>query len=288
MSLTVIFGDVHGCADEFSTLLNKLDLQPGDRLISVGDLIKKGPDSAAVIHRFRTEADRGISIAHVLGNHEASLRQIRGEARLPRDLQKLVSSIPRQDLDWLLAAPLHIELPEFGARILHGGVLPAWQDLPPADFDRAQRVDPQRCDELVRARNVSAPGKRRSVTRIAPSGHASKSLRLPLDAPLPKAPQGGSLEIEEVELEAGSFLGLREIGPADPNWPDLYDGRFGHIYFGHQPFLANQRPVRFPHATGLDLGCVYGGFLAAVVLEADREPREVLVRALKEYSRWGF
>ena len=288
MPLTAIFGDVHGCADEFSSLLHELDLQPGDRLISVGDLIKKGPDSAAVIRRFRAEAERGISIAHVLGNHEAHLRQIRGDAKLPRDLQKLVDSIPPQDLDWLLDAPLHLELPEFGARILHGGVLPSWRDLPPADFDLARQIDPQRGDELVRARCVSAPGNRRSVTRISPNGKVSKSLRLPLDAPLPKAPEGGTLEVEEVEVEVGSFLGLREIGSSDPNWPDLYDGRFGHIYFGHQPFLTAQHPAQFPHATGLDLGCVYGGFLAAIVLEADRAPREVLVRALQEYSRWGF
>jgi len=47
-------------------------------------------------------------------------------------------------------------------------------------------------------------------------------------------------------------------------WAKLYDGRFGHTYFGHQPFIGKEKPVTFPNATGFDLGCAFGGRLACI------------------------
>jgi hypothetical protein len=54
----------------------------------------------------------------------------------------------------------------------------------------------------------------------------------------------------------------------------MYDGRFGTVYFGHHVFLA-PAPVVFPHAVGLDLGAVHGGYLAAVILAEDGVTYEV-------------
>ncbi len=261
----------------------------GDQLVSVGDLIKKGPDSAGVVRLLRSLVEQGISVSHVLGNHEGNLR---ARVRLPngfdRELRLLIDSMSAEDLSWLLDAPLHLELPAFGARVLHGGILPSWRDLPPADADTAEASDPERMDLVMRTRNLSGPGPRRLVTRVRKNGKRGRSFRLAEDQRLPEAPAGGTLEVEEITLPLHSFLGLREIGAGDPNWPTLYDGRFGHIYFGHQPFLDHDAPVSFPHATGLDLGCVYGGWLASVVLEEGRAPETLTVRAEREYSRWGF
>ncbi len=68
---TIVFGDVHGCFQELQDLLRAVKAQPSDRLISVGDLISKGPDSRSVIEW----AMKTKNLECVLGNHELRLRK---------------------------------------------------------------------------------------------------------------------------------------------------------------------------------------------------------------------
>lgn len=249
MSRTAIVGDVHGMSDELERLLEGVALEAGDQLVSVGDLVRKGPDTRGVFKQLRKLQRLGISVAFVLGNHEAKLwYHLHGHRRGGKSIRKLLDQLHGHDRAWIAAAPLHLELPEHGVRVLHGGVLPGWKDLPAADAHTAYEEDPDRMDELLRARRVTAP-----------------------DRP-----------------DAGSFLRLGAEVPGDPNWCEIYDGRFGPIYFGHQPFLGHEEPVRFPHATALDLGCVYGGSLAAVVLEDGAEIGTIQVRAGRAYAEWAF
>ena len=70
--------------------------------------------------------------------------------------------------------------------------------------------------------------------------------------------------------------------PGDVFWAEVYDGRLGHAYFGHQPYMRED-PRIFDHATGLDLACVFGGVLcAAVITDGVRE--FVTVPARETYS----
>ena len=79
-----IIGDVHGEIDHLETLLDQLGyrangVHPADRrLVFVGDLTDRGPDSPAVVRRVRelVEAERAQC---VLGNHELNI--LRGEAK---------------------------------------------------------------------------------------------------------------------------------------------------------------------------------------------------------------
>lgn len=64
---TIIIGDVHGCYREWIELLRLLKVTPEERLISVGDLICKGPESHAVLESAMTLPN----LECVLGNHEA-------------------------------------------------------------------------------------------------------------------------------------------------------------------------------------------------------------------------
>ena len=45
----IAIGDIHGCPREFEELLDKLELTKHDRVILLGDLVNRGPDSARVI-----------------------------------------------------------------------------------------------------------------------------------------------------------------------------------------------------------------------------------------------
>src|SRR5919197_884614 len=45
---TLVIGDVHGCLDELRALVAKAGVTADDRVVLVGDLVSKGPDSADV------------------------------------------------------------------------------------------------------------------------------------------------------------------------------------------------------------------------------------------------
>jgi hypothetical protein len=65
----IIVGDVHGCIDELLMLLAKCKFYPeSDRLIFVGDLVAKGPDSLGCL---RLASD--LNASSVIGNHEVKV-----------------------------------------------------------------------------------------------------------------------------------------------------------------------------------------------------------------------
>ncbi|MDQ1639173.1 MAG: hypothetical protein QOF62_2512 [Pyrinomonadaceae bacterium] len=68
---TIVVGDIHGCYDELMQLMDKVGLAQGDRLISVGDLITKGPKNREVLDLFIS--DKRLST--VIGNHDLALRR---------------------------------------------------------------------------------------------------------------------------------------------------------------------------------------------------------------------
>ncbi|MCU0691472.1 MAG: metallophosphoesterase [Polyangiaceae bacterium] len=57
---------------------------------------------------------------------------------------------------------------------------------------------------------------------------------------------------QPVSVRAGDPWGRRYVGPP-------------HVVFGHNALM---RPQFHSWSTGIDMGCVYGGFLAAIVLDA--------------------
>jgi hypothetical protein len=75
--------------------------------------------------------------------------------------------------------------------------------------------------------------------------------------------------IKASRRDKGSFIPLGQETPEDPFWADVYDGRFGTVYFGHSPYPEAAEPVEFPHAVGVDLGAVFGNRLAAAIVEPD-------------------
>ena len=70
-SRTIVVGDIHGCYDELMELLEEADFERKDRLVSVGDLISKGPKSREVLELFMSDA----RFSTVIGNHDLTLRR---------------------------------------------------------------------------------------------------------------------------------------------------------------------------------------------------------------------
>lgn len=69
MPKTVVIGDIHGCLQAFDAILQAVDLQPDDTLVTVGDYVDRGPDSKGVIERLIQLRDQ-VKLVPLLGNHE--------------------------------------------------------------------------------------------------------------------------------------------------------------------------------------------------------------------------
>lgn len=69
MPRTIVIGDIHGCLLAFETLLDAIQIQPEDTLVTVGDYVDRGPDSRGVIERL-LELEQQCNLVPLLGNHE--------------------------------------------------------------------------------------------------------------------------------------------------------------------------------------------------------------------------
>ncbi len=68
---TIIIGDIHGCSAAFQALLNKVKIVGNDRLILLGDLFDRGPDSFGVFRMVRQlAASMEENFILLRGNHE--------------------------------------------------------------------------------------------------------------------------------------------------------------------------------------------------------------------------
>ncbi len=118
---TIIIGDVHGCSNELKNLIEKVHVDlKSDRLIFVGDLINKGPDSKGVLD-FAIKSNAEC----VLGNHEVEfLSHLEGkktDPRMEKVKHQLGSNLDKY-VKWIKAQPLYIEAPEF--LVVHAGLQP--------------------------------------------------------------------------------------------------------------------------------------------------------------------
>ena len=79
MCRTFVIGDVHGCRVELEELIMKFKLTDKDRVIFVGDLVHKGPDSVGVL-ALVANLKTYCKVDLVAGNHEEKqLRFIKRE-----------------------------------------------------------------------------------------------------------------------------------------------------------------------------------------------------------------
>ena len=119
MRRTLLIGDVHGCNDELGELLKKAGWTSEDRLVLVGDLVAKGPDSTGVVKRARE-----LGALAVLGNHDAHLLDVRAGLSKKAHHSKLAASMSEDDWKYLDQLPLWLDFPELNCLVVHGGLIP--------------------------------------------------------------------------------------------------------------------------------------------------------------------
>lgn len=250
---TAIIGDVHGALAPLETLVARLALGPEDRLVFVGDLVDKGPDPVGVVRFVRHLHETApFEVVLVEGNHEDRHRRYHDNVtERPEVAREMAAGAPELPA---LDAQLSEEDRAFLATAIPFLRLPDWNVL------------------VVHG---GIPGTMRSFpdsVEVANQWHGrrSKTFRK-------------VLRTRYVSADTGRYLALGHNKPGDPFWADVYDGRFGHVVFGHQPWLEG--PACFAHATGIDTGAVHGGALTALVLPETGEARFVSVPGIAHAPR---
>ena len=119
-------GDIQGCLQPLLKLLEQVAFNPRqDQLISVGDLINRGPQS---LETMRFCKDLGPAFKMVLGNHDLHLLAVAQGVRGPTNkdtFQDILAAPDREPLlNWLQAQPLLLEAG--GYHMVHAGIPPIW------------------------------------------------------------------------------------------------------------------------------------------------------------------
>ena len=121
MKRTIVIGDVHGCYQELQILLKKTNYNPVvDRLIFVGDVINRGPDSLKVLELIRTQ-----NAEVVQGNHEyfflkEGVTNCR-PSKFPKIRKEMGDHLSYWQ-SWMEGLPYFIENEDF--LVVHAGIVP--------------------------------------------------------------------------------------------------------------------------------------------------------------------
>ena len=273
-----LIGDVQGCDAPLGRLLAKIDFSPSrDTLYLLGDLVNRGPASAAVLRRLMAYGDA----AHcLLGNHDLSLLAVAHGNRAPHRNDTMDEILQAADraalLDWLRHRSMAFHA--HGILMVHGGVLPAWT--------LAQTLELAREVETV----LRGPGlvgflahmygnqpdhweeDLQGFDRLRVIVNALTRLRF-------CTPEG------VMDLRASG--GLHQAPPGTLPWFDVPDRRTAGtcIAFGHWSTLGL---VQRADIISLDTGCVWGGCLSALRLdESGHGAHEVIQEACEQAQAPG-
>ena len=260
---TYVIGDLQGCAHEAQALLDKIAVDAGGdaRILFVGDLINRGPESLMALRRMKALSEAsGGRVEALLGNHDLHLLAVAVGAQKASRSDTLDEILAAPDLDelvaWLRARPLAMFVDAH--LMVHAGVAPQWDAAKTMELagevEAVLRGDgwidflarmygnqPDRWDDSLEG-----------IARLRCIVNALTRMRLCLP--------DGTMDFAHKESESGPE------GSGLVPWFDLPGRRTNDVtvVFGHWSALGL---VLRPNLVGLDSGCVWGGKLTAVCLD---------------------
>jgi bis(5'-nucleosyl)-tetraphosphatase (symmetrical) len=270
-----LIGDVQGCDQALGQLLDSIGFSPSrDRIVLLGDLVNRGPDSLAVLRRV---AKLDSAAACVLGNHDLHLLAVAHGGR------KLGKGDPFQDVldapdapawtQWLRQQPL--ARMEAGWLCLHAGLVPQWT---------AQQA-------LALSAEVETVLQGPGLSDFLHQMYSNEPAQWSED--LQAALRWRFIINVFTRLRFCNAQGVLDYktkegaGAAPPGYSPWFEvpGRQSAkqpIAFGHWSTLGL---VNEPELLGLDTGCVWGGALTAVRVDGGR--REVVQVPCAQAQRPG-
>lgn len=256
---TYAVGDIQGCFDELTQLIELINLSSNDQLWLAGDLINRGPKSLETLRFAQTLGDR---VRVVLGNHDLHLLAVaRGGAKpSSKDtLDEILNAPDREQLlDWLQQQPLLHHDAQLGYTMTHAGIPPSWS------LSDAQ----SRANEVATALQSEQSGKflkkmyGNKPARWKDSLEGIKRLRCITNyfTRMRFCNQKGKLDFTSKEALSSA--------PQDYSPWFTYPYRAmknQNIVFGHWAALEGE--THTPNVHALDTGCIWGGSLTAMKLE---------------------
>ncbi len=265
-----LIGDVQGCDSALQRLLTEVSFSPSrDTLYLLGDLVNRGPDSAAVLRRLM---GYGSAAQCLLGNHDLHLLAMSVDARKPSRKDTLTGVLLAPDreamLTWLRWQRMAILLEhrDHTYLMVHAGVLPAWtatQTISLAAEVEAMLRGPGLSDflhQMYDNKPVAWDAELRGTARLRVIVNALTRLRF-------CSAQG--------EMEFDAKEGLDSAPPGYMPWFDVPGRKTANVTvaFGHWSTLGwlNRDDV-----LALDSGCVWGGSLSALQLGTGLAPHELI------------
>nr|WP_295785805.1 symmetrical bis(5'-nucleosyl)-tetraphosphatase [Rhodoferax sp.] len=269
MALYMI-GDVQGCDAALQDLLDTLDFSPSrDTLYMLGDIVNRGPDSAAVLRRLMAYGDAARCL---LGNHDLHLLAVaHGARKLSRkDTLDAVLDAPDRHvmLHWLLNQKMSMLLTRGDMPLLmvHAGVLPAW--TAPQTMELAHEVETvlqgKHAGEFFATMYGDTPtqwdDRLTGMDRLRLIVNALTRLRF--------CTVRGEMEFDSKEGADGAPEGYTP-------WFDVPDRRTAPISvaFGHWSTLGW---LDRSDVLSLDTGCVWGGSLSALRFNLQDQTQELI------------
>jgi len=261
-----LIGDVQGCDAALQRLLEKIAFSPSrDHLYLLGDLVNRGPDSAAVLRRAMACGDAATCL---LGNHDLSLLAVAHGQRPPHrndTLDEVLLAADREAmLEWLRCQRMAVHA--HGLLMVHGGVLPQWdvaQTLALAGEVEAVLRGRELVDFLARMYG-------NQPDRWSDALAGADRLRVIVNAltRLRFCTREGVMDLRA--------SGRPDQAPAGMlPWFDVPGRRTAGatIAFGHWSTLGF---LRRPDVIALDTGCVWGGCLSALRLDPRSGAHELI------------
>jgi len=265
-----LIGDVQGCDSALQRLLDKISFSPSrDTLYFLGDLVNRGPDSAAVLRRLMGFA---ASAQCLLGNHDLHLLAASMGARRPGRRDTLAGVLQASDRDAMLTwlrqqhMALFLEHHSQSYLMVHAGVLPTWtasQTLALAkEFETVLR-GPDLSDFLHQMYGNTSnrwDDRLTGTERLRVIVNALTRLRF-------CTPQG----VMEFETSDGAHA----APPGYMPWFDVPGRKTADVTvaFGHWSTLGW---LGREDVLALDSGCVWGGHLSALKLGSNARAHELI------------
>lgn len=260
-----LIGDVQGCNAALGHLLDKLAFCASrDQLILLGDLVNRGPDSLGVLRRVMA---LGAAAQGLLGNHDLHLLALACGVRRAHRHDTLTAILEAPDraalLDWMRQRPLALR--ERGVLMVHAGVLPQWTAARAMALAGEVKAVLRGGDwgDFMRQMYGNEPAAWRDDLRGADRLRVIVNALTRLRFCTPE----GRMEF------ATKVGGAAAAPPGHLPWFDVPQRKTASdvVAFGHWSTLGR---LERDDVIALDSGCVWGGALTAVRLDADARQRE--------------
>jgi len=267
-------GDIQGCCDELKALLAQLDFSTDrDELWFVGDLVNRGPKSLETLRYVRA---LGANATVVLGNHDLHLLALAfGSKRKPKDTDTLDAVLEASDrdqlLEWLSGRPLAVFDEPRGDFLVHAGLVPEWTPRAAAKLAReVEAVLREDARTLFDAMYGNKPDRWNDGLR------GMDRLRFVINA---------FTRMRYCRRDGTVDLKVKDSPGEQPEdlypWFDVPDRKSSEVRVicGHWSTLGFKRRRDL---LALDTGCVWGGALTAVNLDAEAPPTQLPCRTHQE------